>query len=180
MTFVEQKVKESFQVFKKEGLYKNPFVSPRLVKVVVNAGVGSIKDKKKLEMIGDRLMKITGQKPSARGARISIANFKVRQGDNIGYQVTLRGKRMMDFLENLIHIAFPRSKDFRGLSLGSLDEAGNLTIGIKEHIIFPETSDEDIKDIFGLAVTIVTTAKRKEDAQRFLEHLGFPFKKKQS
>lgn len=157
--------------------YKNPIQAARILKVVVSAGVGSFKDKNKFKVVEDRLARITGQKAAPRGAKISIASFKSRQGDVVGYQVTLRGKRMYDFLERLIHIALPRTKDFRGISPNSADEMGNYTLGIKEHNIFPETSDEELKDIFGLAVTIVTTAKSKQEVITFLTHLGFPFKK---
>jgi large subunit ribosomal protein L5 len=157
--------------------YKNPMQKPRLLKVVVSVGVGSFKDKNKIKVVEDRLMKITGQKASPRGAKVAIANFKSRQGDVVGYQVTLRGARMYDFLERLLHIALPRTKDFRGISKDSADDMGNYSLGIKEHSIFPETADEELKDVFGLSVTIVTTAKSKKEAQDFLEHLGFPFKK---
>ncbi len=157
--------------------YKNPMQKPRILKVIISSGVGSFKDKAKFKVVEDRLAKITGQKAASRGAKVSIASFKSRQGDVVGYQVTLRGKRMYDFLEKLIHIALPRTKDFRGISPKSADEMGNYTFGIKEHTIFPETSDEELKDVFGMAVTIVTTAKSKEEVISFLTHLGFPFKK---
>ena len=157
--------------------YKNVLEIPRLQKVVISASTGSVKDKKKIELIQDRLAKITGQKTAPRGAKKSVAAFKIREGDTIGYQVTLRGKRMYDFLDRLLHIALPRSRDFRGLSRESVDLMGNVTIGIREHTIFPETGDEDIKDVFGFAITVVTTANNKKDALAFLEHLGFPFKK---
>ena len=150
---------------------------PRVMKVVISSGVGSFKDKNKFKVVEDRLARITGQKAAPRGAKISIATFKSRQGDIIGYQVTLRGKRMIDFLERLVHIALPRTKDFRGISPKAADEMGNYTLGIKEHTIFPETSDEELKDVFGLAITIVTTAKSKEEVIALLTHLGFPFKK---
>ncbi|MBX4189171.1 50S ribosomal protein L5 [Candidatus Parcubacteria bacterium] len=162
---------------KKVSGYKNPMQAPRIAKVVVSVGVGSLKDKNKVKVIEDRLMKITGQKAAPRAAKIAIANFKSRQGDIVGYQVTLRGARMYDFLERLIHIALPRTKDFRGISREAVDEMGNYTLGIKEHTIFPETSDEELKDVFGMAITIVTTAKSKDEARTFLEHLGFPLKK---
>ena len=162
----------------KEGFgYKNKMQSPRILKVVINAGVGSIKDKKKVELIYDRLSKITGQKASPRQAKKSIASFKLRQGDKVGYQVTLRGNRMYDFLERLIHIALPRTKDFRGIPKNSVDEMGNYTLGIKEHTIFAETTDEELKDVFGFAVTVVTSSKDKKQTLKFLELLGFPFKK---
>lgn len=157
--------------------YKNPMEKPRLVKVVISSGVGSFKDKNKFKVVEDRLAKITGQMASKRGAKVSIANFKSREGDTVGYQVTLRGHRMHDFLEKLIHIALPRTKDFRGISPTAADDMGNYTLGIKEHTIFPETADEELKDVFGLAITIVTTAKSKKEVMEFLTHLGFPFKK---
>lgn len=157
--------------------YKNPMQKPKIEKVIVSVGVGSYKDKNKMKVVEDRLMKITGQKAAPRGAKISIANFKSRTGDVVGYQVTLRGARMYDFLEKLIHISLPRTKDFRGISTSGVDEMGNYTMGIKEHTIFPETADEELKDVFGLAITIVTSAKSKKQAQEFLTHLGFPFKK---
>ena len=154
--------------------YTSPMQSPRIMKVIVSSGVGKKRDKKQLEIIEDRLAKITGQKPAARGARLSIAAFKVREGDTVGLQVTLRGARMFDFMDKLIHIALPRTRDFRGVSPKAIDEMGNITIGLKEHTIFPETSDEDLKDVFGLAVTIVTTAKSKAEAEAFFRHLGLP------
>lgn len=157
--------------------YKNPMQAPRIMKVVVSVGVGSFKDKNKFKIVEDRLAKITGQKAAPRGAKVSIATFKSRTGDIVGYQVTLRGSRMYDFLERLINIALPRTKDFRGISPTAADEMGNYTLGIKEHTIFPETTDEELKDVFGLAVTIVTTAKSKEEVIKLMTHLGFPFKK---
>ncbi len=157
--------------------YKNAMQQPRLVKVVISSGVGSFKDKTKFKVVEDRLSKITGQKAAVRGAKVSIANFKSRTGDTVGYQVTLRGQRMYDFLDRLINIALPRTKDFRGISPTAADEMGNYTLGIKDHSIFPETTDEELKDIFGFAITIVTTAHSKAEVIKFLTHLGFPFKK---
>jgi len=148
--------------------------NPRIMKVIVSSGVGKKRDKKQLEVIEDRLAKITGQKPAMRGAKQSIAAFKVREGDTVGMQVTLRGARMYDFLDKLIHIALPRTRDFRGISPKAIDDMGNITIGIKEHTIFPETSDEDLKDVFGLAITVVTTAKTRAEAEAFFRHLGLP------
>lgn len=177
MQTIQEKINKSFPALKEKFGYKNTMQSPRITKVVVSAGVGSFKDKKKIELALDRLSKITGQKPSTRGAKQSVAAFKVRQGDPVGLQVTLRGKRMNSFLDRLINVALPRTKDFRGISKGAADEMGNYTLGIKEHVIFPETADEELKDVFGLAITIVTTAKSKDEVIAFLEHLGFPFKK---
>ncbi len=157
--------------------YKNVMQMPQIKKVVVSTGVGSYKDKAKFKIVEDRLARITGQKAAPRGAKVSIATFKSRTGDVVGYQVTLRGERMHDFLEKLIHIALPRTKDFRGINPTAADEMGNYTLGIKEHTIFPEAADEELKDVFGLAITIVTTAKGKKEVIDFLTHLGFPFKK---
>ncbi|OHA16745.1 MAG: 50S ribosomal protein L5 [Candidatus Taylorbacteria bacterium RIFCSPHIGHO2_02_FULL_45_28] len=169
--------KGSFKALKDKLGLKNPMQAPRLLKVVISNGFGSTKDKKKIELIADRLAKITGQKPAVRVTKKAIATFKTRQGDAIGYQVTLRGPRMFDFMDRLIHIALPRTKDFRGLSRTSVDDMGNFTIGIKEHTIFPETSDEDLKDVFGLAITIVTTSSDKKATLAFLEHIGMPLKR---
>lgn len=169
--------RNSFKGMKEKFGWKNPMQSTRLVKVVISSGIGSVKDKKKIELIADRLGKITGQKPALRGAKKSIASFKVREGDPVGYQITLRGKRMCDFIDRLVHIALPRTKDFRGITRTAVDEMGNYTLGVKEHTIFAETSDEDLKDVFGLGVTVVTSSKRKDETIAFLEYLGFPFKK---
>ncbi|MGB3921855.1 MAG: 50S ribosomal protein L5 [Minisyncoccia bacterium] len=177
MESLKEKSKKVFVGLKEKRGYKNPMQAPRITKVVVSSGVGSFKDKTKLKVVEDRLARITGQKTALRGAKISIASFKSRQGDTVGYQVTLRGARMYDFLDRLVNIALPRTKDFRGISRSSADEMGNYTLGIKEHNVFPETSDEELKDVFGLAVTIVTTAKSRDEAVDFLQFLGFPFKK---
>ena len=159
---------------------KNPMQSPRLVKVVVSSGFGSVKDKKKIELIAERLARITGQKPALRVTKKAIATFKTREGDPVGYQITLRGRRMTEFLDRLIHIALPRTKDFRGLSRASVDDMGNYTLGIKEHTIFPETADEDLKDVFGMSITIVTTSDDKRHTLAFLEHLGLPLKREET
>lgn len=179
MKSVKEKQKIAFETLKKTLGFQNPMQTPKVSKVVVSVGTGSFKDKKKNEVVADRLTKITGQKPAVRGAKKSIASFKSRQGDVIGYQVTLRGKRMLDFLDRFINVALPRTKDFRGLSVSSIDEMGNLTLGVKEHTIFPETVDEEIKDVFGLAVTVVTTSKDKKTSEEFFRYMGFPFKKSQ-
>lgn len=174
MSLTKQKQQTAYVALSETFGYTSSMQSPRVLKVVVSSGVGKKRDKKQLEIIADRLAKITGQKPSPRPARISIASFKVREGDTVGLQVTLRGARMFDFLDKLIHIALPRTRDFRGLRAEAIDDMGNLTIGIKEHTIFPETSDEDLKDVFGFAVTIVTTAHTKPEAEAFFRHLGLP------
>ena len=162
---------------KKKFGYENNLAVPRIVKVVVNTGVGSVKDEKQLEVIEKHLSLITGQKPSKRPAKKSIASFKVREGALAGYSATLRGQRMYDFLDRLISIAIPRIGDFRGLNPNAVDQSGNFSIGIKEHTIFPEIEEEEIRMIFGLEVTIVTNAKNREQALEFFKLLGFPFKK---
>lgn len=178
MLLTKERQHTAFQALKGAFHYRNLFQSPRLTKVVVSVGVGRQRDKDRLKLIVDRLSKITGQRPAPRGAKKSIASFKVREGETVGYQVTLRGKHMYDFIDKLVHVALPRTKDFRGLSPDSIDAMGNFTVGIREHTIFPETSDEDLRDVFGLAVTVVTTGKRKEEVVALLLHLGFPLQKK--
>lgn len=177
METIKQKTAKAFDALKPEFGYKNAMQAPKIMKVVVSSGVGSIKDKKKIDLVEDRLTKITGQKPVRKGAKISIAAFKVREGDTVGMQVTLRGERMYDFLDRLINIALPRTKDFRGIKTSGVDEMGNYTLGIKENTIFPETGDEDLRDVFGLSVTVVTNVKNSAETKAFLTHLGFPFKK---
>jgi large subunit ribosomal protein L5 len=169
--------KDSYKALKEKLHLKNPMQAPHLVKVVVSSGIGSIKDKKKIELVAERLARITGQKPALRVTKKAIATYKTRQGDPVGYQITLRGGRMCEFLDRLINIALPRTKDFRGLSKLSVDAMGNYSLGIKEHTIFAETSDEDLKDVFGIGVTIVTSSKDKVATLAFLEHLGMPFKR---
>lgn len=178
MELIQDKQKKAFKDLKDQFGWKSVMQTPKVSKVVISVGVGKMaKDKPKVELVGDRLAKITGQKPATRGAKKSIATYKTRIGDKVGYQVTLRGKRAEDFLNRLVHVALPRTKDFKGISAASIDEMGNYTLGIKEHTVFPETADEDIKDVFGMAVTVVTTAKNKDMAKAYLDHLGFPFKK---
>lgn len=178
METTKQKEQKAFTTLKEKFGYTNVMRAPRLVKVVIGSGTGTgiKRDKNRNEFLLDRIGKITGQKPATRGAKKSIASFKVRQGDPIGIMVTLRGARMYSFLDKLINIALPRTKDFRGIDRKVVDSIGNLTLGIKEHTIFPETGDEELKDVFGLAVTIVTTAKNKEEATAFFQSLGIPFK----
>lgn len=174
MSITKQRQQEAYLALKEAFGYTSTMQGPRIMKVIVSSGVGKKRDKKQIELISDRLAKITGQKAAPRAAKTSIASFKVREGDTVGLQVTLRGARMFDFLDKLIHIALPRTRDFRGLSAKAIDDMGNITIGIKENTIFPETSDEDLKDVFGIAITVVTTATSKAEAEAFLRHLGLP------
>ena len=174
---IKEKQAEAFTSMKGDFGYKSKFAAPRLVKVVVSATTGRAKDKNRNELVMDRLAKITGQKPSLRAAKKSIAAFKVREGDKIGVAVTLRGARMMGFLDKFFNVVIPRMRDFRGFEKKSVDEIGNITLGLKEQTIFPETADEEIRDVFGMSVTIVTTAKTKPEALAFFGILGVPFKK---
>jgi len=179
MSLTKEKTTTAFATLKDSFAYTNVMQSPRIQKVVISVGTGKVKDKQMIAVIQDRLARITGQKAAARGAKKSIATFKVREGDVVGYQVTLHGARMYQFLDKLIHIVLPRTRDFRGLTTSSIDEMGNITLGIKEHTIFPEASDEELKNVFGLAITIVTTAKTEEEAESFLRHIGLPLKAKE-
>ncbi len=164
--------------------YKNRHQVPKIEKVIVNIGFGRevvSKDgeelKKFIQGVTDSLTLITGQKLSLRKSKQSISGFKLRKGINIGAKATLRGKRMNDFLTRLINIALPRSRDFRGLDLKGFDQMGNLSIGLKEHIIFPEVLVEKAKNIFGFQIIIKTTAKTKEEGIELLRLLRFPIKK---
>jgi large subunit ribosomal protein L5 len=174
---LKEKQIDAFNAMKKSHGLSNAMQAPRIMKAVVSCGTGKFKDdKKKIELVADRLAKITGQKPILRGAKKSIATYKSREGDPVGYQVTLRGDRMWNFLEKLVNIAIPRTKDFRGLSPKSADSMGNYTIGIRENSIFPETAEEELKDVFGLSVTVVTNVRGAAVADEFLRTIGFPIK----
>ncbi len=179
METIKQKEKKAYSVLKEKYGYKSQMASPRVLKVVVSSSTGSgIKRNKDYNnLVIDRLSKITGQKPTTRGAKKSVSSFKIRLGDPVGVLVTLRGARMYGFLEKLINIAIPRTKDFRGIERKIVDDIGNLTMSVKEHTIFPETGDEELKDVFGFAITIVTSAKTKAEATDFFELIGVPFKK---
>lgn len=179
MESVQARMATTFEKLKGDFNYSNVNQAPTIEKVVVSVGTGKIDDKQKIALIQDRLAKVTGQKAAPRPAKQSIASFKLREGDVIGYQVTLRGERMVHFLDKLIHVALPQTRDFRGLKYTSIDEMGNYTIGIKEHTIFPETADEELKDVFGMSITLVTTAKTKEEAEALLRHVGMPLKKRE-
>ncbi len=175
---IKEKLKASYPKLKEKYGYTNAMQAPKIAKVLVSVGTGKMarSDKKRQEFVVERLAVITGQKPSARPAKKSIASFKLREGEVIGQLVTLRGARMMGFLDKFVNIAIPRTKDFRGFSAKSIDAMGNFTYGIKEHTVFPETADEDLRDVFGMAITVVTTAKGKDESKDLLELLGFPFR----
>ncbi len=176
METVKEKQKNTFDKLKDKFRYGGVMAAPRVEKVVISAGTGRITDKDKLEVVQERLARITGQKSAPRPAKKSIAGFKTRAGQIIGYQVTLRGPRMYDFLDRFLNVALPRTRDFRGINQTAVDGMGNLTVGVKEHTIFPETADEDLRDVFGLSVTVVTSAKNKDEAIAFLTHIGVPFR----
>ncbi len=168
---VVPKLKETFG-------YKNINAVPTVETVTLNVGLGpGIKDARFLETAEKTLSRITGQKPVKTKARKSISTFKIREGMIVGMKVTLRGKRMWDFLDKLFHISLPRVRDFRGLSPKAFDGRGNYSIGFKEHLAFPEIPSDEIELIHGLQVTIATTAKTNEEAQALLTHLGLPLKK---
>lgn len=158
--------------------YKNVMEVPKLEKIVINMGVGEAKDNPKaLESAVREMELISGQKPVVTRAKKSIANFKLREGMNVGVKVTLRGEKMYDFLDKLMNISLPRVRDFRGVNGSSFDGRGNYALGIREQLIFPEIDYDMVESIRGLDVVIVTTANTDEEAKAFLELMGMPFKK---
>lgn len=160
--------------------YKNIMQVPRFTKVVLNIGLGEAMDNPKaLEAAMGDLTTITGQKPVMTKARVSIANFKLREGRIIGTKVTLRGEKMWFFLDRLLNIALPRVRDFRGVSPEAFDGRGNYTLGIKDQLIFPEIEYDKIDKLRGMEVTIVTTAKSDDHARLMLQLMGMPFKKEE-
>jgi len=177
------KIKERYQQevvpqLKKQFGYTNDMQVPRLEKVVINMGLGeATANAKAIESGVKDLVTVTGQKPIVNRARKSIATFKVRKGMPVGASVTLRGKRMYDFLAKLIHIALPRIRDFRGLSSKAFDGRGNYSVGIKEQLIFPEINYENVDAIRGMDIAIVTTARTDQEGHALLQALGMPFKK---
>ena len=158
--------------------YQSVMQVPKLDKIVINTGLGDIKDNQKSMQITENELKLsTGQKPIYRKATKSVANFKVREGMNIGLKVTLRGRRMYDFFDKLVSIALPRVRDFRGVSDKAFDGRGNYALGLKEQLIFPEITYDQVEKIRGMDVCIVTTAQTDEEARELLRALGMPFKK---
>ncbi len=162
--------------------YKNDLAVPKIVKVAINVGIGRLSQQANFEQnflpeIAKELSLIIGQKPKNTKARISIAAFKLRKGQTIGLAITLRAQRMYDFLEKLIKIALPRLRDFRGLDLRLIDKQGNLNIGLKDHLIFPEINPEDSKVDFGMEISIVVNSRNREEAVELYRLLGIPLKK---
>ncbi|QBQ08127.1 50S ribosomal protein L5 [Spiroplasma gladiatoris] len=162
----------------KEKQYKSVMQVPKIVKIVVNQGVGdAVSDSKKLDDAVAELTLITGQKPLITKAKKSLAVFKLREGMSIGAKVTLRGQKMYEFLDRLISVALPRVRDFRGVPKNSFDKQGNYSLGIKEQIIFPEIDYDKVKKIRGMNITIVTTATNRDDAFSLIQKIGMPFVK---
>ena len=163
----------------KKFAYKNVNQVPKLVKITINSGLGDVKDNaKSVQLAQEELKLISGQKPVLTQAKKSVANFKVREGQSIGMKVTLRGERMYEFFDKFISIALPRVRDFRGVSKKSFDGRGNYAMGVKEQLIFPEISYDQVEKIRGFDICITTTAKTDEEARELLALLGMPFENK--
>jgi large subunit ribosomal protein L5 len=168
---VRKKIQDEFKI-------KNPMAVPKIEKVVINMGMGeAISNAKILDAAVDELSQITGQKPVVTKAKKSIASFKLREGQSIGTMVTLRGEKMYEFLDRLISTALPRVRDFRGVPTRSFDGRGNYTMGIRDHLIFPEIDITKVDKSKGMNITIVTSAKNDEQARFLLRELGMPFGK---
>lgn len=158
--------------------YANRYQVPRIITVTLNVGLGrALKDANYSEVVTDSLTRITGQKPVTTRSKKSIASFKIREGQIIGMKVTLRKKRMLDFLMKLVTVVLPRVRDFRGLDIKAVDATGNLSIGFRESTAFPEVRSDELENIHGLEVAISTNAKSKEEGAALFTLLGFPFKK---
>ena len=180
---LKHRIKEKYEnevvpfLMKKFG-YKSVMECPKLVKIVINTGLGDIKDNaKSIQMTENEIKLIAGQKPILTKAKKSVANFKVREGQTVGIKVTLRGERMYNFYDKFVSIALPRLRDFRGVPDKAFDGRGNYSVGLKEQLIFPEITYDQVEKIRGMDVAIVTTAKTDEEARELLRALGMPFKK---
>jgi len=158
--------------------YKNVNSVPRIEKVSVNVGINARNSESNYaENVEKILVRITGQKPVRTNARKAISAFKIREGMVVGVKATIRGQRMYDFLDKMVNIAIPRIRDFRGLNIKNIDKQGNLTLGIKEHNVFPEIKSDEVERIYSLEVSITTTAKTYEEGLELFKSLGFPFQK---
>lgn len=174
----ERYVKEVVPYLMKKFNYTNIMQCPKLVKIVINTGIGDIKDNaKSIQITENELALITGQKTVQTKAKKSVANFKVREGQTIGIKVTLRETRMYDFFDRLVSIALPRVRDFRGVPTDAFDGRGNYSLGLKEQLIFPEITYDQVEKIRGMDVCFVTTAQTDEEARELLRAMGMPFKK---
>ncbi|MFA6198488.1 MAG: 50S ribosomal protein L5 [Patescibacteria group bacterium] len=179
MNALEKKYREEVvPAMLKEFGYRNRMAVPKITKVVVNVGTG-VRDPKIREAAEANLKRITGQKPVVTLAKKSISSFKVRKGMEVGLSVTLRKQRMYDFLFKLINVTFPRVRDFRGLERKGMDGHGNLNLGFKDHMVFPEIRTDEVELVHGLEMAVVTTATKDQEAMKLLELLGFPFKKEE-
>lgn len=174
----EQYEKEVVPYLMKKFGYKNVMQCPKLVKIVINTGLGDIKDNaKSIQITEGEIKLITGQQPIQTKAKKSVANFKVRENQTVGIKVTLRDSKMYDFYDKLISIALPRVRDFRGVSPDAFDGRGNYSLGLKEQLIFPEITYDQVEKIRGMDVCFVTTAQTDEEARELLRAMGMPFKK---
>lgn len=170
----EQVAKDLMEKFQ----YDSPMQIPKIVKIVINMGVGEAKDNTKvLNNAIEELRLITGQQPVVTKAKKSISNFKLREGMNVGLKVTLRDQRMYEFLDRLVSVALPRVRDFRGLNPNSFDGRGNYTMGIREQLIFPEIKYDDVDSVRGMDITFVTTAETDEESRELLRLMGLPYRK---
>lgn len=179
MDFQTRFNKEIAPKLKEELGVKNIMAIPKITKVSINCGIGTYikSNNKDFSSVTESIALIGGQKPVTTKSKKAISNFKTRQGDPVGIAVTLRGKRMYDFLDKLINVVFPRVRDFRGIPLKSFDGNGNYSLGFREHTVFPEISPDDVAKLHGLQVSISTTAKNDEQGLALLKAMGFPFKK---
>ncbi|MCF7905928.1 50S ribosomal protein L5 [Candidatus Gracilibacteria bacterium] len=182
-TLYERYQKQLKSALMKELGTKNPFQVPRITKVCVNVGMGSYLQRlgsKDFSFVEENVKRLTGQKPIVRKSRKSVSNFKLREGQPVGMSVTLRGKRAYNFIDKLIHVVYPRVRDFRGVATNIFDESGNCSLGFSDHTVFPETVlPEDSRRIHGVQVTIAFSGSDKAHNQKLLAAFGFPFKKQQ-
>ncbi len=178
MSFKSDYRQKIVSTLKKKTKRENIHSLPAIKKITVNVGIGTyMKGEKTALSVVDGISRITGQQPVVKNSRMSISNFKLREGMPVGVSVTLRGERMYDFFERLVHIVFPRIRDFRGFSRKSFDGRGNYSLGIRDHLIFPEIPADEVIKSFGVQVTITTTTNEDNEALILLEEFGFPFRK---
>jgi len=179
MSLREKYYKEIAPALQKLFELKSPLAAPRLLKVTLNIGINATsKDDKFIEVASQTLERIAGQRPIATKARKSIAGFKIREGMPVGLKVTLRGKRMYDFVEKLVKITLPRVRDFRGLPQSLVDRTGGISIGFREHLAFPEINPDEVDQLHGLEVVISSSGANKEEGLELYKLLGFPFQEK--
>jgi len=176
MTLKERYTKEILPALQKELGISNPNALPKVVSVTVSVGLSQgLKDAKFLDIAENTLTRITGQKPVKTKAKKSISNFKIREGMAVGMRVTLRGTQMWHFLDKLLNVTFPRIRDFRGISSKHIDATGNISVGFREFLAFPEIRPDEVERVHGLQITVTTTAKNRKNGKALLKDLGFPF-----